>query len=169
MGGSVVRFECVDFGETSSSGNDRITQAVPTTATLASYKNINFNAHVPRYEAVANQAQVLNVAVPVDLNQVTFKDNNFWLNFVSGGASLVDIKGAPRVSFTGDEFIRNGDSFKEVIEKSWFSGVITRASNEMTWSQGFANNAIQSNGEKLMRSLINLERSTQLTMTGTKF
>jgi hypothetical protein len=109
---------------------------------MGSYKNINFNAHVPRYEAVANQAQVLNVAVPVDLNQVTFKDNNFWLNFVSGGASLVDIKGAPRVSFTGDEFIRNGDSFKEVIEKSWYSGVITRANNEMTWSQGFANIAI---------------------------
>ncbi len=109
------------------------------------------------------------MAVPVDLNQVTFKDNNFWLNFVSGGASLIDIKGAPRVSFTGDEFLKNGDSFKEVIEKSWYSGVITKASNEMTWQQGFANNVIQNNGEKLMRSLINLERSTQLTMTGIKF
>lgn len=169
MGGSVVRFECVDYDETSSSGNDRITQTAPTAATLASFKTINFNAHVPRYEDVGNQAQVLNVAVPIDLNQVTFKNNKFWLNFVSGGASLIDIKGAPRVSLTGDEFLRNGDSFKEVIEKSWYSGVFTKASNEMTWQQGFANNAIQSNGEKLMRSLINLERSTQLSMTGIKF
>ena len=160
MGGSVVRFECVDYAESSSSANDRITQTVPTAATFASYKSINFNAHVPRYEAVANQAQVLDVAVPVDLNQVTFKNNKFWLNFVSGGAGLIDIRGAPRVTFIGDEFLRNGDSFKEVIEKSWYSGVITKASNEMTWQQGFANNAIQSNGEKLMKSLINLERST---------
>jgi hypothetical protein len=146
MGGSVVRLECVDYGETSSSANDRITQTVPSAATLASYKAINFNAHVSRYETAANQAQVLDLAVPVDLNQVTFKDNNFWLNFVSGGAGLIDIRGAPRVSFTGDEFLRNGDSFKEVIEKSWYSGVITEASNEMTWQQGFANNSIQNNG-----------------------
>ena len=77
--------------------------------------------------------KVLGVPVPVDLNQVTFKNNKFYINFGSGGQSLVDISGAPRVSFFGDEFLRNGDSFRELIEKNWYSGVITRASNEMTW------------------------------------
>jgi hypothetical protein len=54
MGGSVVRFECVDYAESSTSGNDRIAPTVLTAATLASYKTINFNAHVPRYEAAAD-------------------------------------------------------------------------------------------------------------------
>jgi hypothetical protein len=35
--------------------------------------------------------------------------------------------------------MRNGDSFKEVMQKTWYSGVINEASTDMTWTQGFNN------------------------------
>jgi hypothetical protein len=61
------------------------------------------------------------------------------VNFGSGGAGLIDITGAPRVSFESDRFLRNGDSFKEVMQKTWYSGVINEAASDMTWTQGFNN------------------------------
>ncbi len=105
----------MNYGETTASSIDRITPTALTTDTLTAYKNINFNGHVPRYEPAASQPQVLGVSVPVDLNMVTFKLNKFYSNFASGGQSLVDIQGAPRVSFDGDEFLRNGEATKEII------------------------------------------------------
>lgn len=44
-GGAMIKFECVNYNEVSSVGNDKITPTALTTATLASYKKINFANH----------------------------------------------------------------------------------------------------------------------------
>jgi hypothetical protein len=88
-----------------------------TSSLIEAYNKINFNAHVPRYEAVASQAVINGNSLPVDLNIVTFKKNEFYQNFGSGGFGLLEISNVPRIQFIGDEFSSNGDAIKDVITK----------------------------------------------------
>jgi hypothetical protein len=102
-GGAIIKFECVDYNEVSSVGNDKITNTALNAATLASYKKINFANHVVRQETT-NLAVWGGLTIPVDLNLNTFKNNQYLLNYGSNGMGLIDIKGAPRVSFSGEKF-----------------------------------------------------------------
>jgi len=107
----------VDYGEQSSKANDQILPPTMTSSLIEAYNKIDFNAHVPRYEAAASQAVLNGNALPVDLNIVTFKKNQFYQNFGSGGFGLIEISNVPRIQFIGDEFFYNGDSIKDVITK----------------------------------------------------
>jgi len=73
-GGALIKFECVNYNEVSSVGNDVITNTPLTTATLANYKKINFANHAVKAETT-NLALWGAITVPVDLNKNTFKNN----------------------------------------------------------------------------------------------
>ncbi|TNV88247.1 hypothetical protein FGO68_gene13755 [Halteria grandinella] len=167
QGGGVIKFECVDYGETSSLGNDKIIPTSLTSAVLANYQKINHANHNTRYESVANQPTVAGAAIPVDLNMVTFKSNEFNQNFGTGGLGLVDIKGAPRVQLLLEKYTKNGDSVKEAIASSKLGlTVVTEDATDMTIQNGFNNAGSSYGAAKLMKSLINIERSSQLVVNG---
>jgi len=73
-GGALIKFECVNYNEVSSVGNDVITNTPMTSATLASYKKINFANHAVNTETT-NLAVWGSTTVPVDLNKMKFKNN----------------------------------------------------------------------------------------------
>lgn len=49
-GGGVLKFQCLDNSETSSSANDIIANTALSSSVLASYKSIDFTSHTTRYE-----------------------------------------------------------------------------------------------------------------------
>jgi hypothetical protein len=73
-GGAMIKFECVDYNEVSSVGNDKITSTALSAVTLANYKKINFANHAVRLETT-NLAVWGALTIPVDLNINTFKNN----------------------------------------------------------------------------------------------
>lgn len=115
-GGAMIKFECVSYNEVSSAGNDIISSTPLTSTTLASYKKINFANHQVRAETT-NLAVWGTLTIPVDLNINTFKNNQYLFNYGSNGMGLIDIKGAPRISFSGETFEKNGDAVREVKDK----------------------------------------------------
>ena len=52
--GGVIKFQCVDYAEASTSSNDIIGNTALSSSTLQSYKTINFNGHIKRYESISN-------------------------------------------------------------------------------------------------------------------
>jgi hypothetical protein len=63
-----------------------------------------------------------------------FKGNQYIQNFGTGGTSLVDVVGAPRVSFLNEIFLKNGDSVSEIIASNKLSLMITQDATDMTIS-----------------------------------
>lgn len=51
-----------------------------------------------------------------DLYAITFKTNTYNQNFYTGGKSLIELQGAPRVFFNGETFTSNGDMCKEALD-----------------------------------------------------
>jgi hypothetical protein len=112
-GGALIKFECLNNGETQAAGNDKWTNPALSAATIASYKTIDFTGHAVNLEAT-NLPLWNAVPIAIDLNIVTFKNNLYERNFGSDGKGLIDIKGAPRVQFVGDIFTKNGDAVREI-------------------------------------------------------
>lgn len=54
VSGGVIKFECVNDLETTTSGIDNIAPTSLTNAVLDSYNNINFNDYTSRYEATSD-------------------------------------------------------------------------------------------------------------------
>ena len=57
------------------------------------------------------------VTYTVDLEMTTFSGNTYTHNFGSGGLGLIDVKGAPRLTFTNEVFSNNGDAQREMTTK----------------------------------------------------
>ncbi len=83
---------------------------------------------------------------------------------------LIDIKGAPRVTFTGDKFQKNGDAVREVKDVYPMQQIPKAASDfDMGFKEAFANAGNVYPASIFMKSLVNIERSSQLTMTNVNF
>ena len=159
----MIKFECLDNGEVQAAGNDKWINPALSPATLANYKKINFANHAVRSEAT-NLPLWNAVPIAIDLNIVTFKDNFYERNFGSDAKGLIDIRGAPRVKFSGETFTKNGDSGKEIKDEYPITQV-PPSSNDMQIYLAYANSGNIYGSEKLMKSLIHIERSSQLIMT----
>ena len=110
----MIKFECLDSGETQTTGNDKWTNQALSTATLANYKKIDYTKHTSRAETT-NLPLWNSVQITIDLNIVTFKNNIYERNFASNSLGLIDIKGSPRVQFIGDKFSKNGEAVREIM------------------------------------------------------
>lgn len=73
-GGAMIKFECVNYNEVSTVGNDKISNTPLTAATLANYKKINFANHLVNSETT-NLPVWGSLTLAVDLNINTFKNN----------------------------------------------------------------------------------------------
>ena len=66
-----------------------------------------------------------------DLRLNTFKSNVYTGNLFTGGKSLIQIEGSPRVVFDSETFTNNGDMSTEAITK-YGTNIISPSASEMT-------------------------------------
>ena len=88
----------------------------------------------------------------IDLRAINFKLSTYNENFYTGGKSLIELQGAPRVFFDSENFYYNGDMCKEAID----------AYKTLTYSDEYtiATGATSSKSSKFLgRSLIGVYRS----------
>lgn len=89
--GGVIKFECVDDTDSSSSPNDRISAS--TNEFDASITNDLCYTMSHSYSTVYSQSNNQQI----DMHKLNFYRNSFTYNFGTNGAGLIDIVGAPRV------------------------------------------------------------------------
>jgi len=168
--GGVVKFECVNSGETSTDYMDRITTPVGTTWVSSVYsagKYISYAAGTA-YSVTQN-----SVTYTFDPFAVTLKQNVYQQNLGSGPAGLVDIRGPSRIIVEQETYTNNGDGALDLIEKYTalvVAPLIFKQKNGDKIKDAFdpKNSAIYS-PDKLLNSMLNIERSTSVTINTIDF
>ena len=98
---------------------------------------------------------------------VTFSNNQYYQNFGTGGLGLVDIKGAPRLSFVSENYTMNGDSVSNIYDGNNIGSlpITSNSATDMTLRQGFANTGGIYGTSMLMKSMLNVERVSQVSIS----
>lgn len=126
--GATVKVECVEYGDSSSIRNDRITHS--TLSSTSGWYAITGYTYTT--SAMANSYTYSTTkTIAGDYKIVTFKSNTFLRNSASNGHGLVDVKGVPRVVFDSDSYTNNGDAVSNTLNL-YGGSVMTAASSEMS-------------------------------------
>ena len=98
---------------------------------------------------------------------VTFSNNQYYQNFGTGGLGLVDIKGAPRLSFVSENYTMNGDSVSNIYSGNALGSlpINVNSATDMTLSKGFTNTGGAYGPSGLMTSMLNVERTSEVSIS----
>jgi hypothetical protein len=170
--GGVVKFECVKDGETGTDWIDRIKTPVGVNWVTDVYSAANYLT----YAASGTQTSISansNTYVVDTLNTI-LKSNVYSKNLGSGSAGLVDIRGASRLIVQQESYTNNGDAQKELVDK-YMSLMVApyvfkeAGSDKLKDAFDPTKNSVTYSPEKLMNSMLNIERSTSISISTIDF
>lgn len=158
----MIRFECVNYGDSYTSNNDRY-----TLTSLSSTVQNNYAAASLSYTTSTGSVSYSTFTYNYDYYMIKFKSNVYTANFYTGGKALIQLEGAPRVIFESESFTNNGDMAKEVITK-YGTGILVASGTELTIPSGISSPGSYSS-TTLGQSLITVKRSIYFKMSSMSY
>jgi hypothetical protein len=126
----------LEVANTATSFADQITLSPLSQTVLDSYYAIDPATHLSGLSYQFSKT-INSVSYSIDTQLNQFVSNTYTKNLGSGGSGLLDLKGMPRVKFSGESFTNNGDSQREVSAKIKATNTLFAQSGTDTLVQAF--------------------------------
>eukprot|EP00347_Sterkiella_histriomuscorum_P009503 403340963 len=161
--GGAFHMQCVDYDQQSNFANDTFTQA-----SLLPNKNA-YLAMSFVYKEVLQTVSIVTSgrSYSLDYTSNNFRQNQYKYNTVSGGFSLIDIVGFPRVNLTNEHTSNTGDSCKEFVIYN-VPNTYTATANLISITDMMKNNALYP-GYMLSQGILKIAKTSWVDIKNITF